>query len=647
MAFRFQLGGTRWLSKIRSRALVWCLAVGVVSVLAITKPGLVATVGRCQAQINSDWQPITLDGNSWPASEQVAAFWSFGVNDIWAVGSAVGVNARGRRIYRYSDIGGVVAWRDVTPISLRADGYLIDVWGAAGNLWAVGDGVYHYDGANWNRETAVDNIFAATAERFAAVWGDSPSRVWVGGSGETASLVMFDGANWSRPTINDSLDGYDILDIRGDPDVDPTFWAIAQRRVGGTITINNLTGQEETTGATIDTVMVTWNGATGDVASGGLENLNTTLGDPSGWSNLSSATSSYRLWFASPSDQWLTRPSRSRVYIYPDQATAPPSAYNVFRQSGAFGPVVTPSETVLRAIDGASVNEAWAVGNTILHWDGAAWREDAVIGNLNAVLALGSSDIWVAGLGKMYHRLTAPATPATCLITQSAYNGVKTLVSLDQAAMVDSADPDRNFGDVGAVVVGNYDANPTLDGLNESYGLIHFPVDQLPVGARQILLTLPVYLATPPTPDNAGAIVTVTVKELANVFNPQTVTWNNQPAVVGDIDTQVIEAQSLDPVAAYLLVLDVTTYVKAVQTGAITNTGLSLRAITADPTGQGVSLAIRFTPQGAGGTPYLSIINPWAGPDTAPTSPTSSPTPSSPPTELPTSSPTPTSPPTP
>ena len=109
-----------------------------------------------------------------------------------------------------------------------------------------------------------------------------------------------------------------------------------------------------------------------------------------------------------------------------------------------------PAQNLLTAIDGASANDIWAVGNVgndgyggttaglVAHWDGISWSQINVPGTvsdatfnvptLHDVIALSANDVWIAGSafswahfkivpialhwdGQTWHRTAMPAAP--------------------------------------------------------------------------------------------------------------------------------------------------------------------------------------------------------------------------------------------
>lgn len=128
------------------------------------------------------------DGATWTSLSPAGAnslhgIWAFAANDVWAVGK--------QQILHYDGS----AWKTATPPSL-GKGWLVDLWGSGGSLWAVGyadrdtvtntfgSGIlYHYDGTSWSA-VSTPAITASTPALF-AIWGASPTEIWAVGQGGT------------------------------------------------------------------------------------------------------------------------------------------------------------------------------------------------------------------------------------------------------------------------------------------------------------------------------------------------------------------------------------------------------------------------------------------------------------------------------
>jgi hypothetical protein len=127
------------------------------------------------------------DGATWtsvpPGGQSLHGLWAFSANDVWAVGK--------QQILHY--VGS--AWKNATPPGL-GKGWLVDLWGAGGSLWAVGYSdrdtvantfgsgiVYHYNGTSWS--PVVSPAITASTPALFAIWGASATDIWAVGQGGT------------------------------------------------------------------------------------------------------------------------------------------------------------------------------------------------------------------------------------------------------------------------------------------------------------------------------------------------------------------------------------------------------------------------------------------------------------------------------
>ncbi len=139
---------------------------------------------------------------SWTADTLLIPFtymdriWGNTPNDIWAVGEG----DADKTIYHYDGnkwtTDGIS--RGINPFS---------IWGfASDDIWIGGFGpLYHYDGANWNREFEYNNPdFARWGIQ--DIWGDSPDNVWAIGFADSSDVRIgiifhYDGNSWNRVNI--------------------------------------------------------------------------------------------------------------------------------------------------------------------------------------------------------------------------------------------------------------------------------------------------------------------------------------------------------------------------------------------------------------------------------------------------------------
>lgn len=134
---------------------------------------------------------LHFDGTSWTKDVyqpgfRVSGLWGSGPRDVWAFsGAAVGPGSGAR----YAHFDGT-AWADAVisgPANARNDA----MWGSAANdIWSVGDGLMHWNGATWTRDPKF-----SSGTRFYGVWGTGPSDFWA--VREDSTVWHFDGTSWS------------------------------------------------------------------------------------------------------------------------------------------------------------------------------------------------------------------------------------------------------------------------------------------------------------------------------------------------------------------------------------------------------------------------------------------------------------------
>lgn len=122
------------------------------------------------------------DGNRWSAEHRsitaarLLGGWDGGAGHVWAVGPV------GEALHHDG-----ASWRRV-PLPPQAAP--VAVWGSGpADLWAVGNGVFHFDGQSWQA------VPAPEAQLY-GVWGSGPRNVWAVGS--RGALLHYDGVSW-RP----------------------------------------------------------------------------------------------------------------------------------------------------------------------------------------------------------------------------------------------------------------------------------------------------------------------------------------------------------------------------------------------------------------------------------------------------------------
>jgi hypothetical protein len=253
--------------------------------------------------------------------------WAAAESDVWAVGDGI-AHFDGH------------TWH---PVDAPLTGRLQAVHGtSATDVWAVGDQVVHYDGCEW---TALD-ISGATDKPLGAVWALAPDDVWaVGGEVGDGVAVHFDGAAWTAYPMPGQMSG---------------VWGSASDRVWAV-------GQDGT--------IMRWDGSAWS-AEGGWS------GDPLVWFEA--------VWGTADGDVWLVGEKDYRGFIARragDEWTAAPPR----RQPDWF----------LYALGGSGPDDIWAAGNfgRVMHWNGEAWTEpsDLVIQGALEGIAIGANHSWLVG----------------------------------------------------------------------------------------------------------------------------------------------------------------------------------------------------------------------------------------------------------
>jgi hypothetical protein len=117
-----------------------------------------------------------------PSTGGLKALWGSGPRDIWAVGEGV-LHYDGERWTR----------------AAQPEGFLHAVWGSGPrDVWAVGTRheVWHHDGVAWTRVALPGGL--ATSGTLAGVWGSGPRDLWI--VGQDGEILHHDGA-WARSEV--------------------------------------------------------------------------------------------------------------------------------------------------------------------------------------------------------------------------------------------------------------------------------------------------------------------------------------------------------------------------------------------------------------------------------------------------------------
>jgi hypothetical protein len=267
------------------------------------------------------------------------------------------------------------------------------VWGNSGSdVFAVGDGgtILHYDGVDWS------NMDSGTSQPLYDVWGSSGSDVFAVGDGGT--ILHYDGMTWNAMSSHTSVrlegvwgsSGRDVfavghVSVNGDTVLhyDGTAWH--SMTIGATSRSRRLYG--------------VWGSSSHDVfAVGGR---GTVLHyDGAVWSVMRTALPMdpypdyyYDVWGSSASDVFVVGSGRTGVVIL---------HYDGVNQGSGY---VDNSYGSLRSVWGSGEDDVFAVGGTILHYDGVTW---SAMSNpsvqLYGVWGSSGSDVFaVGGYGIILH----------------------------------------------------------------------------------------------------------------------------------------------------------------------------------------------------------------------------------------------------
>ena len=335
------------------------------------------------------------DGTQWtessPLSFTVNSVWVPGPNDVWLAGDLHAMHFDGTR------------WNE---LELPGQQLLDGIAGTADDdVWAVGGAidsthhvtalVEHWDGAHWQvQSTPSWPTIEATSWR--SVVARSRSDVWV--AGDEGDVIHFDGTRWeSVPTgtaawLNRLAAGDQL-------------WAVGQ---GGTVlrwTDGAWHFLEGERGSWLDGL---WGTSADDVWTTGADGFAAHF-DGSAWvSTVGLNEPEHDLGVPG------TAPGLSHLALF---GSAPDDVWSVDRLDAAdtqlqhFDGVswsLTPtgpfarSPMILHAGCSVSPTDAWAVGTTVLHWDGSRWSELSggwpfSTGGLNAAACLSANDVWMVG----------------------------------------------------------------------------------------------------------------------------------------------------------------------------------------------------------------------------------------------------------
>lgn len=366
--------------------------------------------------------------------------------DVWAVG-------HGDKAWHYNG----TAW---TEFQLGEVGLLTSLWASAPNeVWAAGYDFVNKRGAVWRFDGTTWRKVYNGGLRLSAVWGRSPTDVWVGGEG--AAVLHWDGSRWQPYPVDGT--GAWLLAASGSTGAGVSFvgdqgaivrmeaGALKNQTRGATQDLNAIyavraddvwmvgaggtvlrwdgkTLRTQPSG-TVDTLRAIWSTPAGDVFIAGdygtllQYNGRDLVRAPSG-----TLADLNTIWGTGPSDVWAGGRGGALVHLTskgwsvvdsgttvsltglwgsgPTDVYATGEAGVILRYDGAtWRPTYTRNGETLRAVWGSGPRDVWTVGDRgqLLHFDGSRWAYDTLPGTETSLLTLlairgrGPSDVWVAG----------------------------------------------------------------------------------------------------------------------------------------------------------------------------------------------------------------------------------------------------------
>ncbi|MBI5502807.1 MAG: putative metal-binding motif-containing protein [Deltaproteobacteria bacterium] len=363
------------------------------------------------------WQALT--AGAWAA--QLTHMWGSGPDDVWAVGNGVWhfdgstwTQDTTLAFYGIGDVYGTsrtdvwvagsgvinhwngTGWR---PTLTGSTDTLSAVWAASPtDAWAVGyNGVsMHWDGTAWNR------VETGTTSNLIAVWGAAPDDVWASAYGAGAFL-HWDGTSWSTVVTGFTVVPYGIAGTS------PTdVWAVADAGTilhwDGTEWVAVASGVRQSLRA------IRANGGQVVIAGDGGLLLRRTA---TGWERLAPTGPTPTTF----SDIWATGGGATL------QAWAVGSEGTIARRlaDGSWEAAASPVTQTLTAVAGASPTDIWAVGlvGSAAHWDGTSWTTQTLPGGGTAadVCSNGPGETWAVGASIFHHDGTAWRTEPHPLTT--------------------------------------------------------------------------------------------------------------------------------------------------------------------------------------------------------------------------------------
>jgi hypothetical protein len=345
--------------------------------------------GTAAPACDAEWCPV--DANITDERIALSAVWGSSAHDVWAVGSGgTGLHWDG------------ASW---TTTSVGSFYSLYAVWGTGPNdVWAVSTpgAVYHTTGfvdgtAQWSRATDIadagtDALSSGKVAR--AVWGTSPSDVWIGGDAfsRKGQSTLWGGFR-SSVAARDAGDASDAggASDAGDAGDAGILWT--------SISNNHITSIWGSGPADVWIVGPSSKG----IQYGGSSAAHTdgTLADGGVpvWTAFDTQSTDvlYAVWGSGAGDVW---------------AVGDHGAIRHFAAGDARWSIVpSPTTSRLRGIWGSGPSDVWIVGEegTVLHYDGTNWTAVAAAfdplktPDFFGVWGAGPNDVWAVGTRGIFH----------------------------------------------------------------------------------------------------------------------------------------------------------------------------------------------------------------------------------------------------
>lgn len=334
------------------------------------------------------------DGRAWTQTAAVdgplTALWVRSATEVWAVGYA-GVVLRWDGV-RWTALPGLPTSHHLHGVSGTS---ARDVWVVGMQVDAQGGGtslIEHWDGVRWT--AAPTPTWPETNTTwYRAVLARSPTDVWVAGINGT--VLQWNGARWRSVPSGTRVWLYALA-----ASAEGRVWAVGD---GGAVwewtggAYLSLAGEGASSldalwgSSAVDVWAAGWEGAALHfdgrrwTPAVGLNLPRADRGAPGTLPNLSHLA----LWGTLRDDVWAS-----------DRVSAGPSLLQHF-DGVSWSPVPLPATArpvYLSSGCATSPTDAWAVGTTVLRWDGAVWREEqGDWPGLAEAFCLGSTSLWAVG----------------------------------------------------------------------------------------------------------------------------------------------------------------------------------------------------------------------------------------------------------